>query len=397
MKASALFSGLQSQNPVKQSMPNPETVVLIGSAYPLRGGLATFNERLIREYIRLGSNASIYTFSLQYPSVLFPGKTQYSTEPAPEGIPIKVKLNSLNPLNWFSLGNEIKKLRPDLVIVKYWMPFMAPSFGTVCRMIRKNGHTKVISVIDNIIPHEKRPGDRLLSSFFVNSVDGFVAMSRSVIDDLETFDKNKPRIWCPHPLYDNFGDSISKEEAKKRLGLDPATGYALFFGFIRDYKGLDLLLEAFGTEALKNSGIKLLVAGEFYCDPAPYYEIIKLRGLEGIVIMSNDFIPDSKVVNYFCSADVVVQPYKSATQSGVTQIAYHFNKPMIITDVGGLAEFVPHGKVGYVVKPDIPEIASSILEFYSSHKEAEFSANAAVEKQKYSWKRMVDAINSVMV
>ena len=178
MKASALFSGLQSQNPVKQSMPNPETVVLIGSAYPLRGGLATFNERLIREYIRLGSNASIYTFSLQYPSVLFPGKTQYSTEPAPEGIPIKVKLNSLNPLNWFSLGNEIKKLRPDLVIVKYWMPFMAPSFGTVCRMIRKNGHTKVISVIDNIIPHEKRPGDRLLSSFFVNSVDGFVAMSR---------------------------------------------------------------------------------------------------------------------------------------------------------------------------------------------------------------------------
>ena len=376
-------------------MPQPGKVVLIGSAYPLRGGLATFNERLVREYIKLGSEASIYTFSLQYPSLLFPGKTQYSTEPPPGDLQIKVKLNSVNPLNWFSVGNEIKKLRPDLVLVKYWMPFMAPCFGTVCRIIRRNGHTRVVSVIDNIIPHEKRPGDRLLSSYFVKSVDGFVAMSHSVMNDLETFTKDKPRAWCPHPLYDNFGDAISKAEARRILGLDPGARYALFFGFIRDYKGLDLLLEAFGTPAMKASGIKLLVAGEFYCDPAPYNEIIKRHGLEGSVIMSNDFIPDSQVINYFCSADVVVQPYKSATQSGVTQIAYHFNKPMIITDVGGLSEFVPHGTVGYVVEPGKDEIASAILEFYASGKETEFIANTAIEKQKYSWGRMVDAINSV--
>ena len=375
-------------------MPEPGNVVLIGSAYPLRGGLATFNERLIREYSGRGSNTSIYTFSLQYPSVLFPGKTQFSTEEAPEGLKIKVKLNSVNPLNWLSVGKEIRKLCPDLVIVKYWMPFMAPCFGTVCRAIRKNGHTRVVSVIDNIIPHEKRPGDRLLSSWFVGSVDGFVAMSHSVMKDLESFDMLKPKIYCPHPLYDNFGDPIGKEVAKKRLGLDPDSKYVLFFGFIRDYKGLDLLLEAFGAEALKASGIKLLVAGEFYSDSSPYKEIIKRNGLEGIVTMSNDFIPDSQVVNYFCSADVVVQPYKSATQSGVTQIAYHFNKPMIITDVGGLSEFVPHGKVGYVVKPEVPEIAASIMEFYNSGKETEFSANAAVEKLKYSWGRMVDAINA---
>jgi glycosyltransferase involved in cell wall biosynthesis len=378
-------------------MAQPGSVVLIGSAYPLRGGLATFNERLIREYSRQGAVTFIYTFSLQYPSVLFPGKTQYSTEPAPEGLDIRVKLNSVNPLNWLSVGNEIKKLKPDLVIVKYWMPFMAPCFGTVCRLIRKNGHTKVVSVIDNIIPHEKRPGDRALSSYFVNSVDGFVAMSHSVMEDLSAFTREKPKVYCPHPLYDNFGDAISKQEAKKKLGLDPATRYVLFFGFIRDYKGLDLLLESFGTGTLKNSGIKLLVAGEFYSDPAPYFEIIKRHGLENIVIMSNDFIPDSQVVNYFCSADVIVQPYKSATQSGVTQIAYHFNKPMIITDVGGLAEFVPHGRVGFVVQPDINAIASSILEFYSEEKEEEFSANAAVEKQNYSWRRMVEAINSVII
>lgn len=376
-------------------MPVPEHVILIGSAYPLRGGLATFNERLVREYIRLGSTASIITFKLQYPSILFPGKTQYSTEAAPDGIPIQVKLNSVNPLNWLTLGRHVRNLRPDLVIVKYWMPFMAPCLGTVCRIIRKNRHTKVVSVIDNIIPHEKRPGDRILSSYFVNSVDGFVAMSKSVMADLENFDSRKPKIWCPHPLYDNFGDAISKNEAKKNLGLDPDVRYVLFFGFIRDYKGLDLLLEAFGTETLKNSGIKLLVAGEFYCDPAPYFEIIKRHALEGVVIMSNDFIPDSQVVNYFCSADVVVQPYKSATQSGVTQIAYHFDKPMIISDVGGLAEFVPHRKVGYVVNPDPVSIASTILEYFSEHKEAEFSANAAVEKQKYSWGRMVSAINEV--
>ncbi|MCX6281121.1 MAG: glycosyltransferase [Bacteroidetes bacterium] len=378
-------------------MPQPQNVILIGSAYPLRGGLATFNERLIREYIRLGSQASIVTFSLQYPSLLFPGKTQYSTEPPPSGVPIRVKLNSINPVNWLRVGNEIRKLRPDLVIVKYWMPFMAPCFGTVCRLIRKNGHTKVVSVIDNIIPHEKRPGDRLLSSYFVHSADGFVAMSRSVMDDLTTFDTTKPRVYCPHPLYDNFGDAISKLEAKQRLGLDPSCRYALFFGFIRDYKGLDLLLEAFGTETLKNSGIKLLVAGEFYCDPSPYNQIIKDRKLEDSVIMSNDFIPDSKVVDYFCSADVIVQPYKSATQSGVTQIAYHFDKPMIITDVGGLAEFVPHNKVGYVVKPDFQSIASAIVEFYASGKEVEFTANAKIEKQKYSWGKMVEAINAAMI
>jgi len=377
-------------------MQLPRKVILIGSAYPLRGGLATFNERLIREYIRLGSEAGIYTFSLQYPSLLFPGKTQYSTEPAPQGLPISIKLNSVNPLNWLSVGREIKKLRPDLVITKYWMPFMAPCFGTVCRTIRRNGHTRVVTVIDNIIPHEKRPGDRMLSSYFVNSVDGFVAMSHSVMNDLESFDSSKPKTWCPHPLYDNFGDVISKTEARKRLGLAPENKYALFFGFIRDYKGLDLLLEAFGTPALKNSGIKLLVAGEFYCDPAPYNEIIKRHGLEETVIMSNDFIPDSRVVDYFCSADVVVQPYKSATQSGVTQIAYHFDKPMIITDVGGLAEFVPHNKVGFVVQPDSEAIAGAILEFYNSGRESEFAANAAIEKQKYSWSRMVEAINSVM-
>jgi D-inositol-3-phosphate glycosyltransferase len=370
-------------------------VILIGPAYPLRGGLATFNERLIREYRKMGDDASIYTFSLQYPGFLFPGKTQYSTEPPPADLPIKIRVNSINPLNWISVGREIRRMKPDLVIVKFWMPFMAPCFGTICRIIRKNRHTKIVSIIDNIIPHEKRLGDRVLAKYWVESVDGFICMSRSVIEDMKSFftRAQKPTLYCPHPLYDNFGDPVPREEALLILKLDPAFRYILFFGFIREYKGLDLLLKAFADGRLVNSNFKLIVAGEFYCDPKPYYDLIKEHQLENKVILSSDFIPDSEVLDYFCAADLVVQPYKSATQSGVTQIAYHFNKPMIITDVGGLAEFVPDGKVGYVVKPEPEKIADAILKFFNEKKEQEFSANAAKEKEKYSWTRMIEAVD----
>jgi glycosyltransferase involved in cell wall biosynthesis len=377
-------------------MSMPQKIVLIGSAHPLRGGLATFNERLIREYRRNGADASIFTFSLQYPSLLFPGKTQLSTEPVPANLPIYIKVNSINPFNWIRVGLELKKQRPDLVIVKYWMPFMAPCFGTICRIIRRNKHSKVITIIDNLVPHEHRPGDRLLSGYWIGSVDGCVAMSRSVLEEHEQFDATKPKLFCPHPLYDNFGDPVSKNEALRRLELDPGYKYILFFGFIRDYKGLDLLLEAFADERLRKLKVKLLVAGEFYCDPKPYMEMIERLNLQDQVIMSNDFIPDSKVLNYFCAADLVVQPYKSATQSGVTQIAYHFNKPMIITNVGGLAEFVPHEKAGYVVQPDPLEIGAAIVRFYIENREGEFSANTVVEKQKYSWSNMVQTIDRLL-
>ncbi|MGE5424547.1 MAG: glycosyltransferase [Syntrophothermus sp.] len=378
-------------------MSHQRKIVLIGPAHPLRGGLATFNERLIREYISRGDDARIETFSLQYPSILFPGKTQFSTEPVPADLPISISVNSINPLNWIRVGLRIRKQHPDLVIVKFWMPFMAPCFGTICRIIRRKRKTRIISIIDNIIPHEKRPGDRALAKYWVKTVDGFIAMSRSVMNDLDSFfdpgTRKPPVLFSPHPLYDSFGALIPKSEAKQRLALDPATKYILFFGFIRDYKGLDLLLKAFADERLRKLPVKLLVAGEFYTNSKPYFDLVEQLGLKDQVIMSNDFIPDSEVQNYFCAADLVVQPYKSATQSGVSQIAYHFNKPMIITDVGGLAEFVPDGKVGYVVKPEVPAISDAILAFFELDKEEEFTANASVEKQKYSWARMLDDID----
>lgn len=374
-------------------MNHPRKIVLIGSAHPLRGGLATFNERLITEYRNEGHDAIIYTFSLQYPSVLFPGKTQYSTEPAPTDLPVHVRINSINPFNWISIGFELKKMRPDLVLVKYWMPFMAPCFGTICRIIRSNGHTRIITIIDNLIPHERRPGDHLLSGYWIGSVDGCVAMSRSVLADLDSFDPAKPKQYCPHPLYDNFGDPVDRETALDYLHLDPAFRYALFFGFIRDYKGLDLLLEAFGDPRFETSGLKLIVAGEFYGDPAPYLAIIRKHGMDDRIVLKTDFIPDSRVRYYFCASDLVVQPYKSATQSGVTQIAYHFDKPMIITDVGGLAEFVPDGKAGFVVPPEPPAIAEAILRYFRDDLMEEFSKQAAIEKTKYSWNAMIQAID----
>ncbi|MCD4698902.1 MAG: glycosyltransferase, partial [Bacteroidales bacterium] len=337
-------------------MGKKRKVVIIGSAYPLRGGLTAYNERLAREYNANGDDVQVYTFSLQYPNFLFPGKTQYSTEPPPKDLDIKIKINSINPFNWIKVGFELKKLKPELVIIKFWIPFIAPCLGTIARIIRKNKYTKVVTIIDNIIPHEKRIGDKSFAKYWAKSVDGFIAMSRSVLDDLEIFDKNKPKQYCPHPLYDNFGGIIEKNKAINLLNLDSSFKYILFFGFIRDYKGLDLLLQAMADKKIYSSKIKLIVGGEYYTDPKPYEKIIEKYNLYEKLVMSTDFIPDNEVAKYFCACDLVVQPYKNATQSGVTQIAYHFNKPMITTDVGGLAEMVPHNKVGYVVNPEVKEI-----------------------------------------
>lgn len=370
-------------------------VVILGSAHPLRGGLANYNHRLAKAYEDQGFKVKIITFSLQYPGFLFPGKTQFSDEPAPNQ-DIEIKLNSINPITWISVGNYIKKLRPKILIIKFWIPFMGPALGTVARIARKNKFTKVISIIDNIIPHEHRPGDRVLSNYFVKSVHGFITMSDSVTEDMRTFTQEKPVIFTPHPIYDNFGEIISKQVAREALNLETEGKYLLFFGFIRDYKGLDLLLKAMAEPLIKNQDIKLIVAGEFYTDAQPYLKIIEENQLEDKVVLATDFIPDSKVGLYFSSCDIVVQPYKDATQSGVTQVAYSFEKPMIVTNVGGLAEIVPHGKAGYIVDVDIKEIAEAINDYYANNKEIEMTAFCKEEKKKYSWNVMLDKINEVI-
>lgn len=367
-------------------------IVIIGTAFPYRGGLAVYNERLANEFIKNGDDVEIETFTLQYPNFLFPGKTQYADWEAPNNLKINRSVNSVNPFNWIKIGRKIKNKKPDIVIIKYWLPFMGPAYGTISRIIRKNKHTKVISILDNIIPHEKRIGDKSFSKYFAKNVDGFIAMSKSVLNDLNFFDTKKPREFCPHPLYDNFGDRISTTEALHNLNLDNNFKYILFFGLIRDYKGLDLLLKAFADKRLREFNFKLIIAGEFYSDSQKYYDLISDYNLNDFIILKPDFIPDREVASYFCASELIAQPYKTATQSGVTQIAYHFEKPMLVTNVGGLAEIVPDKKVGYVVKPEVSEISKALLDFMSNKTINDFLPNILIEKKKYEWSNMVNSI-----
>ena len=367
-------------------------IVVLGTAWPYRGGIALFNERLAREFQKENDEVITYTFTLQYPSFLFPGKTQYSEEPAPQDMTIVRKVSSVNPFNWIKVGRELKKMAPDLIVIGFWLPFMAPCLGTIARIARKNGKTKVVSVVHNIVPHEHRIGDKMFATYFCNSVDGFVAMSDSVLNDLTLFDSVKPRVFCRHPLYDNFGKQVDREDALSELGLDTSNRYMLFFGLIRDYKGLDIMLKAYADSRLRKMGVKLIVAGEFYNNAEKYFELEKELGLEGEVIWHREFVPDSKVRYYFGAADIIVQPYKSATQSGVTQIAYHFEKPMIVTNVGGLAEIVPNGKAGYVVEPDEKEIADAIVDFFGNNRQDEFKEGLLFEKRKYAWSNMTKSV-----
>jgi glycosyltransferase involved in cell wall biosynthesis len=369
-------------------------VIIIGPAHPLRGGLATFNHRLAKEFIAMGHDCSIISFSLQYPEFLFPGKTQYSNEPAPERIKIESKINSINPLNWIKIGNQLKKEKANVIVVRYWLPLMGPALGTILRQVRKNKHTKIICIADNIIPHEKRPGDVAFTKYFLKSCDGFITMSEKVMSDLKKFEATKPAQLVQHPLYDNFGDIISKETAREHLSLPPNEKIILFFGFIRKYKGLDLLLQAIPKLKTKIQNFKLLIAGEFYEDEKPYHNLIEQLEIKDNLILRTQFISDSEVKYYLCAADVLIQPYKNATQSGVTPLAYYFEKPMVVTNVGGLPALVPDGKCGIVADPNPDSIAAAIEKFYQLG-ENHFIPHLRSEKTKYSWNNIVNAIMSV--
>ncbi len=371
-------------------------VIILGPVWPYRGGIAAFNERLARQYQAEGHEVEVVTFTLQYPSFLFPGTTQYSTDPAPEGLKITRKLNSINPFSWLSTGRYIRRQRPDLVLSAFWLPFMAPAMGTALRRAKRKGMRRV-SILHNLIPHEHRPGDKLFSRYFVGSNDAFITLSRSVLDDLNVFDPKglKPRTFSPHPLYDHYGATLGRKEALDLIGLRENQRYVLFFGFIREYKGLDLLLDAMADERMEKLGVKLIVAGEFYGDPKPYQEQISRHDIGDRVVLHTEFIPDHEVNRYFCAADLVVQPYKNATQSGVSQIAYHFEKPMVVTNVGGLPEIVPDGKAGFVVKPDSQEIADAIVRYFEEDWQQRLTEGVREEKKKYAWDKMTAAIESL--
>ena len=368
-------------------------IVVFGTAWPYRGGLAAFNERLAKQFVAEGHEVEMVTFTLQYPSFLFPGKTQYSNEVAPDGLKIVREINSCNPLSWIKVGRRLKKEAPDLLISCYWMAFFAPCYGVIQRIVKRNGTTKCIGLVHNMIPHEPNILDKLLAPFYVKQTDGFVALSESVVRDIASLDKrNKPKAFSPHPVYDHYGEKMSKTAACKALGLDETKNYMLFFGLVRAYKGLDWLLDAFAKVKDQLKDVQLIVAGEFYEEEDKYRAQIEANGLKDRVIVKNEFVADADLRKYFGAADLIVQPYKTATQSGVTQVAFHFEKPCLVTNVGGLGEIIHDRKMGYAVVPEVDAIADALIDYYQYDRQDAFTEYLIDEKKKYEWNRMTDVI-----
>ena len=376
-------------------------VIILGTAWPYRGGLATFNERLARQFVSEGHEVELYTFTLQYPSFLFPGKTQYTNDPAPADLTIRRVLNSCNPINWLRVGHAIRKAAPDMLICCYWMSFFAPAFGLVSRIARRNERTRCIALVHNMIPHEPNILDKLFAPYFVASQDGFVALSESVVGDIEKVESQtsrvkRPKTFSPHPIYDHYGERMSKNEACKALNLPADKNYMLFFGLVRAYKGLDLLLGAFGCVKDQLPNLQLIIAGEFYEDEDKYRAQIAQLGLADRVIIRNEFIPDGDLRKYFGAADLIVQPYKTATQSGVTQVAFHFEKPMLVTNVGGLGEIVHDHQMGYACEPTAEAIANDVSDYFTNNRQEAYTSYLQKEKTKYTWSKMTEAFIKIL-
>jgi len=369
-------------------------IAIIGTAYPLRGGIAHYNA-ILASHLKQRHTVDVITFKRQYPKLFFPGTSQKET--GDPGIPIHSRqlVDSINPFNWIRTGLTVRRERPDLIIFKYWLPFFGACFGTIAVIARWGTRTKVLYICDNVIPHEHRPGDRFLTRFALKRGDAFVVQSDQVERDLLSL---LPRARCrkvPHPVYEIFGKTIPKAEARARLGIPVDKPVILFFGYIRPYKGLMTLLDAL-PHVPASLDITTLIVGEFYEDPAPYRDRIAALGLGGRLKLAAEYVPNEEVSMYFSAADLLVLPYRSATQSGIIQIAYNFDRPVIATNVGGLPEVVIHGRTGLIVPPDDPvALARAVEEFFRSGKMDEFTKNVREEKKKYSWDRLVEAIEDL--
>jgi D-inositol-3-phosphate glycosyltransferase len=366
-------------------------IFIIGPAYPLRGGLATFDELFCKAFNEQGHECEIISYSLQYPNFLFPGSTQFDTSGnEPKYLKIHTLINSVNPLSWIKTARFIKKQKPDFIVFRFWIPFMGPALGSIARMVRKSG-VKVLAITDNVIPHETRPGDVAFAKYFIKSCDGFITMSKAVMKDLEKFTHTAYKKYLLHPLYTSFGEKLNKAEARNKLNLPGDKQLVLFFGLIRNYKGLDMLLDAM-YELKTNPDITLVIAGEFYEDKQPYLDLIKKYGIGEQVILHGKFIANEDVKLYFSAADLVALPYRTATQSGVTQVSFHFEVPTLVTNVGGLGEIIPDKIAGYVVEPNGKAISEGIKDYFENSRMAVFTEGMKKEKQKYDWKIFVDEV-----
>lgn len=365
--------------------------VTVGPIYPWRGGIAHHSAMLVRELAKRHEVEAV-TFSRQYPSILFPGKSQYDPDGAPLPVPTHQWIDSMNPFSWSSTGRRIRAMAPDVLIFAHSLSFFGPAYARIAAIARRSGKTKILFICHNVLPHERRPGDRLLTKMAFRHADCFIVQSRSVEHDLLALIPRAVYRLIPHPVYEQFGAPLPKDEARRVLGLAQKR-IVLFFGYIRPYKGLAVLIEA--LQALPD--VALLVVGEFYEDEQMYRRMIGTHGLADRVVIVSDYVPNEHVARYFSAADAVILPYRSATQSGIAQIAYNFNKPVIVTDVGGLAEVVREGKTGFTVPPDDPKaLAAAIRKFYDGAHETEFVRNVEAEKVNYSWAGFVRQLEELV-
>jgi len=363
-------------------------IAYLSTFYPYRGGIAQFNASLFREFEKK-HDIKAFTFTRQYPNFLFPGKTQLVTnDENTDIIPSIQKLDSINPLTYFSTAREIKKFAPDILLMKYWMSFFGPSLGTVAK--RMFPQTKVITILDNVIPHEKRFFDMPFTRYFLKQNSGFIAMSDAVKNDLLSLQPNSQVILKEHPLYNHFGNNLPKEKACNLLNIDKSKKTLLFFGFIRDYKGLDLLIDAFGQ---LGSDYQLIIAGETYGSFDKYQQQINLLPNKENVYVFNDYITDDRVPIFFSASDVCILPYKSATQSGITSIAYHFDVPLIATNTGGLKESIHHNKTGIIVEEiSAKSIFKAIISYFEYDLYQSFYPEIQKIKKNLSWENFADSI-----
>ncbi len=374
---------------------SPRKIMLVGPASPYRGGIAHFLHATFDGLKKRGHLVSVVNFKRQYPKLLFPGKTQFEATGEGPDIPTRRLLDSINPLSWIKTARYIISQKPEVVIFKHWMPFFAPAYGFIARRLKARGIC-VLALVHNAMPHERRPGDRAMSRYFFTSCDGFVVMSAAVQDDLTGLGVKAPCVQIGHPVYEGFGDPMAVEEARSKIGLTQDQPVLLFFGFVRHYKGLQVLLESMPSVAKALPNVKLMVAGECYEDEQRYKEFVARNDLASHVTLRFEYIPNDDIPILFSAADVVVQPYISATQSGVAQIAYHFGTSLVVTDVGGLAEIVPHEKAGLVVPPENSKaLAAAIIRFFEEGMGPTLEKGVAEERKKYSWNRLFEAIEEL--
>ncbi len=361
-------------------------IALIGPAYPYRGGIAHHTTMLSTYLRRHGHEVDVITFTRQYPRLLYPGQFQeelgegFSTE-----VPSERMIDSVNPVNWLRVGRELKRRKYDLHIFKFWLPFFGPAFGTIARAVLDRRQKNTMVIVDNLIPHERRPGDVAFTKFFFRYCTMAITQSSIVQNDLKRLFPAIPQAMLPHPTYENFGERLPREQTRTRLGVT-ASKVILFFGFVRKYKGLDNLLAAMPEVVRRVPDAHLLVVGEFFDDPEPYLRQIRDGGMEQHVTIHNHYVANEEVADWFSVADALVLPYHSATNSGIVQIAYNFATPVVVTDVGSLSEVVVDGRTGFVLPNASPDaIAAAVERLFQGDTIARFSEQILLERRKYSW------------